>query len=233
MFNIHRRQPEMCGIVAASSANNIVQVLIVGLKKPEYRGYDSAGIAVIIQLAVLFPLTLVMDKVKKKLAPECESARLDQLRHLPVAVNKVLQLEPEIKLWVQRFADKLHVFFLGLDRHYPITREGALKLKKISYNHAEAYTTGELKHGPLALPVIAVAPQRPVTRRAEIEPQGSLGAGRELYVFADSHSEIQKFEGVRSCTCSSTTVSCRRRCTWCRCNYSTAMSPWSRRGECG
>jgi len=99
------------------------------------------------QLAALFVLTLVMAKVKLRLAAEQEATYIDQLRHLPVAVNKVLQLEPEICAWAKRFADKHHALFLGRGRHYPIALEGALKLKEISYIHAEAYPAGELKHG--------------------------------------------------------------------------------------
>ena len=153
------------------------------------------------QLAALFLLTLVMAKVKSKLTPETESAYLDQLRHLPVAVNKVLQLEPEIKIWAQRFADKHHALFLGRGQHYPIALEGALKLKEISYIHAEAYPAGELKHGPLALvdsdmPVIAVAPNDQLLDKLKSNLKEVQALGGELYVFADRCSEILESEGV-------------------------------------
>jgi glucosamine--fructose-6-phosphate aminotransferase (isomerizing) len=153
------------------------------------------------QLAALFLLTLVMAKVKLKLSPEEESAYLDQLRHLPVAVNKVLQLEPEIKAWAQRFADKHHALFLGRGRHYPIALEGALKLKEISYIHAEAYPAGELKHGPLALvdadmPVISIAPNDQLLDKLKSNLKEVQARGGELYVFADQDSELAAAEGV-------------------------------------
>ena len=153
------------------------------------------------QLAALFLLTLVMAKVKQRLTPTQESAYIDQLRHLPVAVNKVLGLEPEIKAWAQRFADKQHALFLGRGRHYPIALEGALKLKEISYIHAEAYPAGELKHGPLALvdadmPVISVAPNDQLLDKLKSNLREVQARGGELYVFADKDSEIAASEGV-------------------------------------
>lgn len=153
------------------------------------------------QLAALFLLTLVMTKVKGRLTQDQESAFIDQLRHLPVAVNKVLELEDEIKVWAQRFADKHHALFLGRGRHYPIAMEGALKLKEISYIHAEAYPAGELKHGPLALvdanmPVISVAPNDQLLDKLKSNLKEVQARGGELYVFADADSEIQESEGV-------------------------------------
>ena len=153
------------------------------------------------QLAALFLLTLVMAKVKQRLTAQDESAYIDQLRHLPVAVNKVLKLEPEIKAWAQRFADKHHALFLGRGRHYPIAMEGALKLKEISYIHAEAYPAGELKHGPLALvdkdmPVISVAPNDELLDKLKSNLREVQARGGELYVFADKDSEIGASEGV-------------------------------------
>ena len=153
------------------------------------------------QLAALFLLTLVMAKVKQRLSAKDESAYIDQLRHLPVAVNKVLGLEREIKAWAQRFADKHHALFLGRGRHYPIALEGALKLKEISYIHAEAYPAGELKHGPLALvdadmPVISVAPNDLLLDKLKSNLKEVQARGGELYVFADGDSEIRASEGV-------------------------------------
>jgi glucosamine--fructose-6-phosphate aminotransferase (isomerizing) len=153
------------------------------------------------QLAALFLLTLVMAKVRQKLTAEQEGSYLDQLRHLPVAVNKVLQLEPQIKAWALRFADKHHALFLGRGRHYPIAMEGALKLKEISYIHAEAYPAGELKHGPLALvdsdmPVIAVAPNDQLLDKLKSNLKEVQARGGELYVFADEDSHIPESEGV-------------------------------------
>ena len=153
------------------------------------------------QLAALFLLTLVMAKVKGRLAPEQESTFIDQLRHLPVAVNKVLELEDAIEVWAKRFADKHHALFLGRGRHYPIALEGALKLKEISYIHAEAYPAGELKHGPLALvdanmPVISVAPNDQLLDKLKSNLKEVQARGGELYVFADADSEIPESEGV-------------------------------------
>jgi glucosamine--fructose-6-phosphate aminotransferase (isomerizing) len=153
------------------------------------------------QLAALFLLTLVAAKVKGRLSAEQEATYIHQLRHLPVAVNKVLELEDEIKTWAQRFADKHHALFLGRGRHYPIAMEGALKLKEISYIHAEAYPAGELKHGPLALvdanmPVISVAPNDQLLDKLKSNLKEVQARGGELYVFADADSEIPESEGV-------------------------------------
>ncbi len=153
------------------------------------------------QLAALFLLTLVVAKVRGRLTAEAEAGYLDSLRHLPVAVNKVLELEPEIEAWAQHFANKHHALFLGRGRHYPIALEGALKLKEISYIHAEAYPAGELKHGPLALvdremPVISVAPNDTLLEKLKSNLQEVKARGGELYVFADADSEIPESQGV-------------------------------------
>jgi glucosamine--fructose-6-phosphate aminotransferase (isomerizing) len=153
------------------------------------------------QLAALFLLTLVVAKVKGKLSAEQESTYIHQLRHLPVAVNKVLGLEDEIKVWAQRFADKHHALFLGRGRHYPIAMEGALKLKEISYIHAEAYSAGELKHGPLALvdadmPVISIAPNDQLLDKLKSNLKEVQARGGKLYVFADADSEIPESESL-------------------------------------
>jgi glucosamine--fructose-6-phosphate aminotransferase (isomerizing) len=153
------------------------------------------------QLAALFLLTLVLAKQRGQLSAADESAYLDQLRHLPVAVNKVLTLEPEIAVWARRFADKRHALFLGRGRHYPIALEGALKLKEISYIHAEAYPAGELKHGPLALvdtemPVISVAPNDELLEKLKSNLQEVRARGGELYVFADADAELTASDGV-------------------------------------
>ena len=153
------------------------------------------------QLAALFLLTLVVAKVRNRLSAEQESTYIDQLRHLPVAVNKVLELETDIEIWARRFADKQHALFLGRGRHYPIALEGALKLKEISYIHAEAYPAGELKHGPLALvdanmPVISVAPADDLLEKLKSNLQEVRARGGELYVFADADSDIPPSDGV-------------------------------------
>ena len=123
------------------------------------------------------------------------------MRHLPVALQGVLALEPQIIAWSQDFAKKHNALFLGRGLHYPIALEGALKLKEISYIHAEAYPAGELKHGPLALvdkemPVIAVAPADSLLEKLKSNLQEVKARGGELYVFADAGSEMPESEGV-------------------------------------
>ncbi len=153
------------------------------------------------QLAAFALLTLALAKINGRLSAEDEERRLAALRHLPVAVQKVLELEPEIEKWAQRFAGKEHALFLGRGSHWPIAMEGALKLKEISYIHAEAYAAGELKHGPLALvdkdmPVIAVSPADELLEKLKSNLQEVRARGGELYVFADAGSEIPESEGV-------------------------------------
>ena len=153
------------------------------------------------QLAALALLTLTLAKVNGRLGEAEEAAHLTALRHLPVAVAKVVELEPAIEAWAQRFASKHHALFLGRGEHYPIALEGALKLKEISYIHAEAYPAGELKHGPLALvdkdmPVISVAPNDSLLEKLKSNLQEVKARGGELYVFADAGSEIPESEGV-------------------------------------
>ncbi|HMW24896.1 MAG TPA: glutamine--fructose-6-phosphate transaminase (isomerizing), partial [Burkholderiaceae bacterium] len=115
------------------------------------------------QLVALFLLTLVLAKQRGSIPETGLAAGLRNLRHLPAAVQSVLALEPQIMAWADSFASKHNALFLGRGRHYPVALEGALKLKEISYIHAEAYPAGELKHGPLALvdaemPVVTIAP---------------------------------------------------------------------------
>ncbi|MCP5268036.1 MAG: glutamine--fructose-6-phosphate transaminase (isomerizing) [Zoogloeaceae bacterium] len=153
------------------------------------------------QLAALYLLTLVIAKLRGKLDAETETRELIALRHVPAAVQRVLDLEPEIKAWAQLFSAKHHALFLGRGRHYPIALEGALKLKEISYIHAEAYPAGELKHGPLALvdkemPVIAVAPNDTLLEKLKSNLQEVRARGGELFVFADADSEMSDSEGV-------------------------------------
>ena len=153
------------------------------------------------QLAAFALLTLALAKINGRLSAADEERHLGALRHLPVAVQKVLELEPEIEKWAQRFAGKEHALFLGRGSHWPIAMEGALKLKEISYIHAEAYAAGELKHGPLALvdkdmPVIAVSPADELLEKLKSNLQEVRARGGELYVFADAGSEIPESEGV-------------------------------------
>jgi glutamine---fructose-6-phosphate transaminase (isomerizing) len=147
------------------------------------------------QLAGLFLLTLVLAKLRGRLIPEQETAHLAALRSLPSKVQQVLALEPLVEAWSQRFANKHHALFLGRGVHYPIALEGALKLKEISYIHAEAYPAGELKHGPLALvdedmPVITIAPNDQLIEKLKSNLQEVRARGGELYVFADGDAHI-------------------------------------------
>jgi glucosamine--fructose-6-phosphate aminotransferase (isomerizing) len=151
------------------------------------------------QLTALFLLALALGKMRGRL--QDEGPHLKALRHLPTALGAVLALEPQIIAWAQRFAGKQHALFLGRGLHYPIALEGALKLKEISYIHAEAYPAGELKHGPLALvtgemPVVTVAPNDALLEKLKSNMQEVRARGGELYVFADADTRISSSTGV-------------------------------------
>ncbi|MHB1676315.1 MAG: glutamine--fructose-6-phosphate transaminase (isomerizing) [Sulfuriferula sp.] len=147
------------------------------------------------QLAALFLLTLLLAKQHGKLDADAEATHIKALRALPAAVQQVLTLEPAVMLWAERFVDKHHALFLGRGMHYPIAMEGALKLKEISYIHAEAYPAGELKHGPLALvdkdmPVVAIAPNDALLEKLKSNLHEVGARGGELYVFTDADTHI-------------------------------------------
>jgi glucosamine--fructose-6-phosphate aminotransferase (isomerizing) len=153
------------------------------------------------QLAGLFLLTLALAQVRGRLTDEEEAAHLKAMRHLPVALQAVLALEPQVIGWAEAFARKENALFLGRGLHYPIALEGALKLKEISYIHAEAYPAGELKHGPLALvtsemPVVTVAPNDALLEKLKSNMQEVRARGGQLFVFADSDTHIENAEGV-------------------------------------
>ena len=153
------------------------------------------------QLAALFLLTLTLAQVNGRLSDDEESTYLKQMRHLPVALAAVLALEPQIIAWADDFARKENALFLGRGIHYPIALEGALKLKEISYIHAEAYPAGELKHGPLALvteemPVVTIAPNDALLEKLKSNMQDVRARGGQLYVFADVDSRITSGDGV-------------------------------------
>ncbi|MBD9437815.1 glutamine--fructose-6-phosphate transaminase (isomerizing) [Pseudoxanthomonas sp. PXM03] len=153
------------------------------------------------QLAALFQLTVVLGKLRGKVTPEQEADYLEQLRHLPGSVQHALNLEPQIAAWAERFAPKSDALFLGRGLHYPIALEGALKLKEISYIHAEAYPAGELKHGPLALvdadmPVVVIAPNDVLLEKVKSNMQEVRARGGELFVFTDQDSHFSESEGV-------------------------------------
>ena len=153
------------------------------------------------QLAGLFLLTLALAQSKGRLSGDEEAAHLKALRHLPSALQAVLALEPQVISWAEDFARKENALFLGRGLHYPIALEGALKLKEISYIHAEAYPAGELKHGPLALvtsamPVVTVAPNDALLEKLKSNMQEVRARGGVLYVLADADSRIDSSEGV-------------------------------------
>ena len=155
------------------------------------------------QLAGLFLLTLALGGVKGTLSDEQQAAYLGQMRHLPLAVQAVLALEPQLMQWAESFSKKDNALFLGRGIHYPVALEGALKLKEISYIHAEAYPAGELKHGPLALvtaamPVVVVAPNDELIDKLKSNMQEVRARGGELYVLADADSNIQSEEGIHA-----------------------------------
>ena len=153
------------------------------------------------QLAALVLLTMALAKKRGRLTAEREAELLHALRHLPTALTEVLQIEPAIAGWAKIFAGKEHMLFLGRGIHYPIAMEGALKMKEITYIHAEAYAAGELKHGPLALvdsnmPVVAVAPRDALLEKLKSNLQEVRARGGELYVLADQDTRIIASDGV-------------------------------------
>jgi len=153
------------------------------------------------QLVALFLLALCLAKLGRRLPKAEERSHLRRLRHLPKALAAALALEPQLIAWSERFAKKEHALFLGRGLHYPIALEGALKLKEISYIHAEAYPAGELKHGPLALvtsamPVVTVAPNDALLEKLKSNMQEVRARGGELYVLADADTRIAAGEGM-------------------------------------
>ena len=153
------------------------------------------------QLAGLFLLTLTLAQARGHLSSGEEARHLKAMRHLPAALQSVLALEPQIMAWAQDFASKENALFLGRGLHYPIALEGALKLKEISYIHAEAYPAGELKHGPLALvtsamPVVTVAPNDALLEKLKSNLQEVRARGGVLYVLADADTHIESSEGL-------------------------------------
>ncbi|GAB2870641.1 glutamine--fructose-6-phosphate transaminase (isomerizing) [Paraburkholderia jirisanensis] len=153
------------------------------------------------QLVALFVLAVTLGKMRGHVSDAQETDYIKQLRHLPAALNSVLALEPQIIAWSEEFSRKENALFLGRGLHYPIALEGALKLKEISYIHAEAYPAGELKHGPLALvteamPVVTVAPNDALLEKLKSNIQEVRARGGQLYVFADADTRIVNDEGL-------------------------------------
>lgn len=153
------------------------------------------------QLVVLFGLAVTLGKMRGKVDAEREQQYAEELRQLPGSIQHALNLEPQIAAWAQKFAKKTSALFLGRNIHYPIALEGALKLKEITYIHAEAYPAGELKHGPLALvdenmPVVVIAPKDNLLDKVKANMQEVGARGGELFVFTDLDSDFQDGEGV-------------------------------------
>ena len=153
------------------------------------------------QLTALFLLTMALAQIKGHMSEQQEGEYLKFLRHLPTAISAVLALEPQIMAWADRFASKENALFLGRGMHYPIAMEGALKLKEISYIHAEGYPAGELKHGPLALvteamPVVTIAPRDELLEKLKSNIEEVHARGGELYVFADADTRIGSSDRV-------------------------------------
>jgi glucosamine--fructose-6-phosphate aminotransferase (isomerizing) len=153
------------------------------------------------QLAGLFLLTLALAQSRGLLSEQEEDGHLKAMRHLPAALQAVLALEPQVISWAEDFAKMENALFLGRGLHYPIALEGALKLKEISYIHAEAYPAGELKHGPLALvtsamPVVTVAPNDALLEKLKSNMQEVRARGGVLYVLADADTKIESGDGI-------------------------------------
>src|SRR3954470_8530172 len=195
------------GYTATLSICNVPESSLVRASRLRYmtRAGPEIGVAstkaFTTQLAALFLLSLVVAKVRGRLTPESERAHLHALRHLPAAMHAVLATESQVAAWAARFAAKEHALFLGRGVHWPIAMEGALKLKEISYIHAEAYAAGELKHGPLALvdrnmPVVAIAPRDALLDKLKSNLQEVRARGGELYVLS-SDPNIVSEDGVR------------------------------------
>ena len=153
------------------------------------------------QLAGLFLLALALAKTRGLLTEAQEAEHLKAMRHLPLALQAVLALEPQIITWAEQFAAKENALFLGRGLHYPVAQEGALKLKEITYIHAEAYAAGELKHGPLALvtsamPVVVVAPHDALLEKLKSNMQEVRARGGVLYALADADTRIESGAGL-------------------------------------
>ena len=154
------------------------------------------------QLVSLFILMITLAKNKKIITRKLETKYLNDLRGLVGGIQTALNLEPQIKQWAKYFSNKDNALFLGRGVHYPIALEGSLKLKEISYIHAEAYPAGELKHGPLALvdknmPVVVIAPNDALLEKVKSNMQEVKARGGILFVFADSDSHFLETKGIK------------------------------------
>jgi glucosamine--fructose-6-phosphate aminotransferase (isomerizing) len=201
------KHAQALGHVATLAVCNVASSAMMRMTRLQYLTHAGVEIGVAstkaftTQLTAHFILALTLAKLRGRLSADAEAGHLKALRHLPAALGAVLALEPQVIAWAERFARKEHALFLGRGLHYPIALEGALKLKEISYIHAEAYPAGELKHGPLALvtsemPVVTVAPNDGLLEKLKSNMQEVRARGGELYVFADGGSHIAPAQGV-------------------------------------
>jgi glutamine---fructose-6-phosphate transaminase (isomerizing) len=194
----HRHTLAICNVPTSSMVR---QTELVFLTRAGTEVGVASTKAFTTQLVAQFLLALTLAKTRGRLTVEEEAQWLERLRHLPAAVRGALALEPHLIGWAQAFARKQHALFLGRGLHYPIALEGALKLKEISYIHAEAYPAGELKHGPLALvdaamPVVAIAPNDALLEKLKSNLQEVRARGGELYVVADLDSHLSVGDGI-------------------------------------
>jgi len=194
----HRHTLAICNVATSSMVRQTEMVFLT-------RAGAEIGVAstkaFTTQLTAQFLLALTLAKLRGRLTAADEATWLDALRHIPAAIGGALALEPHLIGWAQHFAKKQHALFLGRGLHYPIALEGALKLKEISYIHAEAYPAGELKHGPLALvdaqmPVVAIAPNDALLEKLKSNLQEVRARGGELYVVADLDSHLAVGDGI-------------------------------------
>jgi glucosamine--fructose-6-phosphate aminotransferase (isomerizing) len=195
----HKKTLAICNVQesAIARASNLVFYTRAGIEI----GVASTK-AFTTQLVSLFILTVTLAKNKKLINKKIEKKYLDDLRCLVGGIQSALNLEPQIKQWAKHFSNKDHALFLGRGIHYPIALEGALKLKEISYVHAEAYPAGELKHGPLALvdkkmPVVVIAPNDSLLEKVKSNMQEVKARGGILFVFADADSHFIESKGIK------------------------------------
>ncbi|HJT62512.1 MAG TPA: glutamine--fructose-6-phosphate transaminase (isomerizing) [Burkholderiales bacterium] len=200
------KHAQLLGQAASLAICNVASSALMRMTRLQFLTHAGVEIGVAstkaftTQLTALFLLALTLAKLRGRLTEE--QKHMKDLRHLPTALGAALALEPQIIAWAERFAKKEHALFLGRGLHYPIALEGALKLKEISYIHAEAYPAGELKHGPLALvtaqmPVVTVAPNDALLEKLKSNMQEVRARGGELYVFADADTRIPSSEGTQ------------------------------------
>ena len=189
----HKHSLSICNVMESALPRNSELVLYT-------RAGAEIGVAstkaFTTQLIVLFGLAVTLGRMRNKVSDEQLTIYTQELREISGSIQHALNLEPQIAAWAQKFAKKSSALFLGRGIHYPIALEGALKLKEITYIHAEAYPAGELKHGPLALvdenmPVVVIAPKDGLLDKVKANMQEVAARGGELFVLTDLDSEYE------------------------------------------